>query len=115
MTKSEEFVRDFMLTFDENGYSAPDNIMYIRANAVLQELKELKQLQVVKKLNQLDFIKTELKLQGYTQKDLAIAIGKSENSISQMFNGVFNPNKTTLDKMYKFLNINIHYIITRNG
>lgn len=37
-TRAEKFLNDFMQKFDENGLSAPEDILYKRAYSVLDEL-----------------------------------------------------------------------------
>lgn len=44
MTKSEQFVYDFMEIFDENGLSLTPKEMYLRAYQEMERLREIKAL-----------------------------------------------------------------------
>ncbi len=52
-------------------------------------------------------IKQEIKNQGFKQKEIAELVGISTNAISQICIGSAIPNKTTLSKICKVLNIEI--------
>lgn len=52
-----------------------------------------------------EVISNIIKKQGLTQKDVADKIGKSPTALSQMINGVYEPNPETLDKICEVLDV----------
>ena len=52
-------------------------------------------------------IKTEIKKQKMTQKDVAIRIGLSETALSQIVKDVYFPNKSTIKKLCDILKVKL--------
>ena len=52
-------------------------------------------------------IKTEIKKQKMTQKDVAIRIGLSETALSQIVKDVYFPNKSTIKKLCDLLKVKL--------
>lgn len=52
-------------------------------------------------------IDSELKKQGFTQKELAEGIDKSTTAISQIVTGKYNPSPDTLGRICDFLNVDL--------
>ena len=52
-------------------------------------------------------IKTEIKKQNLTQKDVAVRIGLSETALSQIVKDVYFPNKLTIKKICDVLKVKL--------
>ena len=52
-------------------------------------------------------IKTEIKRQKMTQKDVAIRIGLSETALSQIVKDVYFPSKSTIKKLCDILKVKL--------
>ena len=52
-------------------------------------------------------IKTEIKKQKMTQKDVAIRIGLSETALSQIIKDVYFPSKSTIKKLCDILKVKL--------
>ena len=52
-------------------------------------------------------IKTEIKKQKMTQKDVAIRLGLSETALSQIVKDVYFPNKSTIKKLCDILKVKL--------
>ena len=52
-------------------------------------------------------IKTEMKKQKMTQKDVAIRIGLSETALSQIVKDVYFPSKSTIKKLCDILKVKL--------
>ena len=52
-------------------------------------------------------IKTEIKKQKMTQKDVAIRIGLSETALSQIVTDVYFPSKSTIKKLCDILKVKL--------
>lgn len=57
-----------------------------------------------------EVIKLLIKKKGITQVELAQKIGKSRTAVSQIINGVYNPNQETLESIARVIEIPIPII-----
>ncbi len=57
-----------------------------------------------------EVLKILLKNKNITQTELAVKIGKSRTAVSQIVNGVYNPNQETLEKIANALEVPVPII-----
>lgn len=59
-------------------------------------------------------IKSEIKKQNRTQKDIAFEIGLSETALSQIITNTYFPSKSTIDKICSVLKVKLVFSFESN-